>query len=234
MSLFITFEGPEGSGKTTQIQRLAAVLEAQGLPVLVTREPGGTAIGNAVRTLLLDPVHTDMSARAETLLFNAARAQIVDQVIRPALAAGKLVLCDRYADSTLAYQGYGHGQVLEQLHFLADYATGGLVPHLTIYLDIDVQQGLVRKRSGVAEEWNRMEEKALAFHQKVREGYLELAAAQPERWLVINATQSVEAIHAVILARIQELLAAHEQDSSSQSASTDLSPQGGNGTSSSP
>jgi dTMP kinase len=213
VSLFVTFEGPEGSGKTTQIHRLAAVLEAQGLTVLVTREPGGTAIGNAVRTLLLDPAHTEMSPRAETLLFNAARAQIVDQVIRPALAAGQLVLCDRYADSTLAYQGYGHNQDLESLRLLADYATGGLLPHLTIYLDIDVREGLVRKRAGVAEEWNRMEEKALTFHQAVRLGYLELAAAEPERWLIVDAAQSVEAVHAAIIARLQALLVADQESS---------------------
>jgi len=118
VSLFITFEGPEGSGKSTQIRRLAAALEAQNLPVLVTREPGGTTIGNAIRAVLLDPARTEMSPRAETLLFNAARAQIVDQVIRPALAAGQMVLCDRYADSTLAYQGYGDGQALQPLQVL--------------------------------------------------------------------------------------------------------------------
>lgn len=208
VSLFVTFEGPEGSGKSTQIRRLAVALEAQNMAVLVTREPGGTAIGNAVRAVLLDPARTEMSPRAEALLFNAARAQIVDQVIRPALAAGQLVLCDRYADSTLAYQGYGHGQPLEPLRRLADYATNGLAPDLTIYLDIDVRQGLARKRSGVAEEWNRMEEKALAFHQAVRAGYLELAAAEPSRWLILNAAQSREQIHAAILARLQALLAA--------------------------
>jgi dTMP kinase len=208
VSLFVTFEGPEGSGKSTQIRRLAATLKAQSLPVLVTREPGGTAIGNAVRAILLDRVHTEMSPRAETLLFNAARAQIVDQVIRPALAVGQLVLCDRYADSTLAYQGYGHGQALEPLRRLGEYATGGLLPDLTIYLDIDVREGLLRKQSGRAEEWNRMEEKALAFHQAVRVGYLELAAAEPDRWLVINAAQSINKVHAAILARLQALLAA--------------------------
>jgi dTMP kinase len=149
-----------------------------------------------------------MSPRAETLLFNAARAQIVDQVIRPALAAGQLVLCDRYADSTLAYQGYGHGQALEPLRRLGEYATGGLLPDLTIYLDIDVREGLLRKQAGEAEEWNRMEEKALAFHQTVRQGYLELAAAEPTRWLVVNAAQSIDAVHAAILARVQTQLAA--------------------------
>jgi dTMP kinase len=208
VSLFITFEGPEGSGKSTQIRRLAAALEAQNLPVLVTREPGGTIIGNAIRAVLLDPARTEMSPRAETLLFNAARAQIVDQVIRPALAAGQMVLCDRYADSTLAYQGYGHGQDLDPLRALGAYATGGLAPDLTIYLDIDVREGLQRKQAGRAEEWNRMEEKALAFHQAVRAGYLQLAAAEPARWLVVNAAQSIEAVHSAILARLQALLAA--------------------------
>lgn len=208
MSLFVTFEGPEGSGKSTQIRQLAAALEAQKLSVLVTREPGGTTIGNAIRAVLLDPARTEMSPRAETLLFNAARAQIVDQVIRPALAEGTLVLCDRYADSTLAYQGYGHGQPLEPLRQLAAYATAGLMPDLTIYLDIDVQEGLKRKQAGGAEEWNRMEEKALAFHQAVRAGYLQLAAAEPQRWLVVDAAQSIEAVHAEIFSRVQALIAA--------------------------
>lgn len=208
MSLFITFEGPEGSGKTTQIRQLAAALKAQGLPVLLTREPGGTTIGNAIRSVLLDRERTEMSPRAETLLFNAARAQIVDEVIRPALAAGQIVLCDRYADSTLAYQGYGHGQPLEPLRALAAYATGGLTPDLTVYLDIDVRDGLKRKQAGGAEEWNRMEEKALAFHQAVRAGYLELAAAEPQRWLVVDAAQPIEVVHAAIRARLQPLIAA--------------------------
>lgn len=209
MSLFITFEGPEGSGKSTQIRRLAAVLEEQGVPVLVTREPGGTHIGNAIRAILLDPVHTEMSERAETLLFNAARAQIVDQVIRPALAAGQWVLCDRYADSTLAYQGYGHGQALDPLRRLGEYATGGLTPDVTFYLDIDVRVGLQRKRSGAVEEWNRMEEKTLAFHQAVRDGYLALAAAEPARWLIVDAAQSIEAIHAQLVARIRPHLVSY-------------------------
>lgn len=212
MSFFVTFEGPEGSGKSTQILRLAAVLEAQNVPVLVTREPGGTTIGNAIRAVLLDPARTEMSPRAETLLFNAARAQIVDQVIRPALAAGKLVLCDRYADSTLAYQGYGHGQALASLRRLGEYATEGLMPDLTIYLDIDVQDGLHRKQAAAAEEWNRMEEKALAFHQTVRAGYLELAAAEPKRWLVVDAAQSIDAVHAAILTRVQQLIVAHKSN----------------------
>jgi len=207
VSLFITFEGPEGSGKTTQIRLLADALTRRGLRVLATREPGGTRIGNAIRDLLLDSAHTEMSFRAETLLFQAARAQIVDEVIRPALAAGQVVLCDRYADSTLAYQGYGHGQTLEPLRRLGDYATNGLTPTLTIYLDIDVRAGLARKRAGAAEEWNRMENHALAFHQRVRDGYLALAAADRPRWLVIDAAQLAEAIHMQLRARIFALLA---------------------------
>lgn len=206
MSLFITFEGPEGSGKTTQIRLLADALIHRKLSVLTTREPGGTRIGNAIRNLLLDTAHTEMSPRAETLLFQAARAQIVDEVIHPVLAAGNVVLCDRYADSTLAYQGYGHGQSLEALQRLGDYATNGLKPTLTIYLDIDVRQGLERKRAGSAEEWNRMENQALAFHERVRVGYLTLASADRNRWLVVDASQSIDRIHAEILQRVTTLL----------------------------
>jgi dTMP kinase len=204
LNLFITFEGPEGSGKTTQIALLARVLMERRQSVLLTREPGGTRIGDAVRSVLLNSDHTEMSARAEALLFNAARAQLVDQVIRPALARGEIVLCDRYGDSTLAYQGYGHGQPLEPLAALIGYATGGLAPDLTIYLDLDVRKGLARKRAGAAEEWNRIEEKALAYHEAVRKGYLQMAQAE-NRWLVVNADQPVEAIHAQILARIDAL-----------------------------
>ncbi|HHY54776.1 MAG TPA: dTMP kinase [Chloroflexi bacterium] len=207
--LFITFEGPEGSGKSTQIRLLHEILTQRGLTVVATREPGGTRIGNAIRNLLLDPAHTEMSPRTETLLFQAARAQLVDEVIRPALVAGQVVLCDRYADSTLAYQGYGHGQTLGALQQLGEYATGGLTPALTIYLDIDVRVGLERKRAGAAEEWNRMENHALAFHQRVRSGYLALAVAAPARWLVIDAAQSVAAIHAQILARVTQLIEHH-------------------------
>jgi dTMP kinase len=206
LSLFITFEGPEGSGKTTQIQRLAAVLADRGLRVLHTREPGGTRIGNAIRGLLLDPAHVEMSPRAEALLFNAARAQIVDEVIRPALAKGVVVLCDRYADSTIAYQGYGHGQALEPLRALGAYATGGLTPDVTIYLDIDIITGLRRKRAGAVEEWNRMEEKDHTFHQAVRAGYLALAEAEPERWLVLDAGQPIAEVQRLILLRLEPLL----------------------------
>ena len=201
MSLFITFEGPEGSGKTTQIRLLASALTAQGYAVLTTREPGGTRIGDAIRNVLLTTEHAEMSPRAETLLFNAARAQIVDQVIRPALADGKVVICDRYADSTLAYQGYGHGQELDRLRYLIDYATCGLEPALTFFLDIAPEQGLARKQAGAAVEWNRMEEKQLTFHEAARHGYLQLAAAATRRWLVVDGGQNPETIHQQILER---------------------------------
>jgi len=204
LSQFITFEGPEGSGKTTQIALLAKSLMERRRTVLMTREPGGTRIGDAVRSVLLDSSHTEMSERAEALLFNAARAQLVEQVVRPALARGEIVLCDRFGDSTLAYQGYGHGQPLEPLRRLIEYATGGLTPDLTIYLDLDVRKGLARKRAGAAEEWNRIEEKTLVYHEAVRQGYLQMAT-HSNRWLVVDADQPVEVIQGQILARVDTL-----------------------------
>lgn len=209
MSLFITFEGPEGSGKTTQMELLSGYLEEKGHSVLATREPGGTSIGNQVRAILLDPRNTEMLPASEALLFSAARAQIVNQVIRPHLAQGDIVLCDRYADSTLAYQGYGHGLDLEILHTITALATGGLKPDLTVYLDIDVEEGLRRKltahEAGQA-EWNRLDRQEAAFHRRVREGYLKMAARAPDRWLVVDATQSLEAIQALIRARVEAKL----------------------------
>ena len=203
MSLFITFEGPEGSGKTTQLKLLAEWLSEQGKDVLATREPGGTAISEAIRGILLDPTHTEMQPEAEILLFSAARAQIVAQVIRPHLQGGGIVLCDRYADSTLAYQGYGRGLDLDTLCAITAFATGGLVPDLTIYLDIAIEKGLQRK---LPQEWNRLEAQALAFHQRVREGYLEMAASEPDRWLSVDAFQPIANIQAAIRERIEVLI----------------------------
>lgn len=200
MSLFVTFEGPEGSGKTTQIQLLAQALLEEGFDVVVTREPGGTRIGNAVRSLVLDPDYSEMSPRAESLLYNASRAQHVHQVITPALNMGAILLCDRYGDSTLAYQGYGRGQDLAALRTLIDFATGGLKPQLTIYLDLDVRKGLQRK---AADEWNRIEAQTIAFHERVHNGYHTLASEEPQRWLVVDATQSIDTIHREILARVR-------------------------------
>lgn len=203
MSSFITFEGPDGSGKTTQFHLLADALTNAGWSVLRTREPGGTRIGNGIRNLVLDADYTEMSPRAETLLFNAARAQLVDEVIRPALAAGQVVLCDRYADSTLAYQGYGYGQDQDELRTLIRYATGGLAPSLTVYLDIAPEDGLRRKQSNTDVEWNRLDAKKLAFHRRVQTGYLQMAAREPQRWLVVDATQSIEQVHRQVLAAVE-------------------------------
>jgi dTMP kinase len=206
MKLFVTFEGSEGSGKTTQVRLLAAWLAAHGHDVLTTREPGGTRIGDGIRALLLDPAHTEMRPEAEILLFSAARAQIVGQIIRPHLAGGGIVLCDRFADSTLAYQGYGRQLDLVTLRQITAFATGGLRPDLTVCLDLPVSEGLRRKAGGDQIEWNRMEREQLAFHERVREGFLSLAAAEPARWLVVNALQPADAIQAAIRGRVAAML----------------------------
>ena len=210
VSLFITFEGSDGSGKTTQMQFLTEWLQKQGYNVLTTREPGGTPIGEEIRKVLLDPEIKEIPPLAEVCLFSISRAMLVNQVIRPGLERGYIVLCDRYADSTLAYQGYGHGLDLEMLHAITALATGGLKPDLTIYLDIDVEEGLRRKlaaHKASRAEWNRLDRQEMAFHRRVREGYLQMAARKPDRWLVIDATQPVEAIQVSIRARVEaELL----------------------------
>ncbi len=198
--MFITFEGPEGSGKTTQIRLLAEWLKGQGYPVLTTREPGGTRIGNGIRSLLLDVDHTEMTARTETLLFNAARAQIIHEVIRPALESGQIVLCDRFADSTLAYQGYGYGQDRAELGRLIRYATGGLTPDITLYLDVKPEVGLARKQAGSRQEWNRLDARAMAFHLAVEAGYREMIAAEPGRWRVIASDHAEQVVHLAIVA----------------------------------
>jgi dTMP kinase len=206
MGLFITFEGPEGSGKTTQIRRLADWLGDQGREVLTTREPGGTRIGEAIREVLLSPAHTEMCAEAEILLFSAARAQIVRETLQPHLARGGVVLCDRFADSTLAYQGYGRLLDLDTLRQITLFATGGLVPALTICLDLPVVEGLRRKQGGDQAEWNRMERERLDFQERVRGGYLALAAAEPQRWFVLDAQREIEVIQAEIRQRVAALL----------------------------
>jgi dTMP kinase len=204
--MFITFEGPEGGGKTTQIRLLEQALTAQGHRVLVTREPGGTAIGNGIRTLLLDAANTAMSERAEALLFNAARAQLVEEIIRPALVKQQIVLCDRYADSTLAYQGFGRGLAIEQLTTLISFATGGLQPDLTIFLAIDAAAGIERKRQIAGTEWNRLEEEDLAFHQRVAAGFKQLISAEPHRWLVVDAVQSLDQVHQAIRQGVEQFM----------------------------
>jgi dTMP kinase len=183
--MFITLEGPEGSGKTSHLPYLVEFLRGKGYPVFPTREPGGTSIGEQIREVLHHLKNTEMHPRTETLLYQAARAQFVEQVVRPRLALGEIVLSDRYADSTIAYQGYGHQQDLEQVRSLVRYATGGLVPDLTILLDVDVKIGIGRKTK--SPEWNRMDAYTLEFHQRVRNGYLEMVKQEPERWVVVDA-----------------------------------------------
>lgn len=205
--VFITFEGPEGGGKTTQIRLLAAWLRNQGYDILLTREPGGTRIGDAVRAILLNPEHTEMRPQTEILLFSAARAQLVGERILPHLERGGVVLCDRFADSTLAYQGYGRQLDLAVLRSITAFATGSLTPHLTICPDLPVAEGLRRKQGGDMTEWNRMEREQQAFHQRVREGFLALAAAEPDRWLVVDALQPIDQIQTIIRQRVARLLA---------------------------
>lgn len=203
--MFITFEGPDGSGKTTQIHLLVEWLKAEGYEVIVTREPGGTLIGNQIRTVLHDAANTEMDPRAEILLYSADRAQHVAQQIRPALAEGKIIISDRYADSTLAYQGYGRQLDLQALREITAFATGGLAPHLSLYLDVPPETGLERRQLGEG-EWNRLDAEPLAFHRRVREGYLALVEQEPERWRVIDATLPVKEvqirIRAVVKARL--------------------------------
>jgi len=202
--MFITLEGPEGSGKTSQIPWLAARLEEEGYAVVTTREPGGTPIGDQIRQVLFDLDNKAMEPRSEILLFQASRAQLVEQVIRPALAEGKVVLCDRYADSTLAYQGYGHQMDLEQLNTIVHFATGGLKPDLTLFLDVKVEQGLQRRDSGG--DWNRLDDYDVEFHQRVYAGYQQLIDAEPERWVQVDAAQTpekvAEALQQAVLARL--------------------------------
>jgi dTMP kinase len=186
--MFITLEGPEGSGKTSQLPKLAEYLRQHGLNVLTTREPGGTSISEQIRTVLHNLENKEMNPRTEILLFQASRAQLVEQVIRPHLQRGGVVLSDRYADSTLAYQGYGHQIDIESLRVLVSFATGGLKPDLTILLDVDVETGLQRKE--LKGEWNRLDAYDLDFHQRVRKGYFNLVQAEPERWEVIDASRS--------------------------------------------
>jgi dTMP kinase len=198
LRLFVTFEGPEGCGKTTQMRLLAGYLQTLGLEVLTTREPGSTPIGERIRAVLLDAAHTEMAPEAEFLLFSAARAQHVTEIIRPHLDRGGVVLCDRYADSSLAYQGYGHRLDLEALWTITHFATGGLLPDLTFYLDVPVEVGLLRKADGDGDAWNRMEQMDLAYHRRVRDGYLAMAARQPDRWAMVEASGSVDAVQTTI------------------------------------
>ena len=223
MGLFITFEGPEGSGKSTQARLLYEQLHTRQYPVILVREPGGTRIGDLIRRIVLDLQHTEMASTTETLLFAASRAQLVTEVIRPYLAQGGIVLCDRYADSTYAYQGYGLGRDLQELHAITDAATGGLRPDITIYLDLSAEEGLERKlrtrqdlrNSGrrmpegrdASIEWNRLDARELAYHQRVEAGYRDMIAKDSQRWRCFDARQTIEQVSEQIINSLEPDLA---------------------------
>jgi dTMP kinase len=193
----ITFEGIEGAGKSTQVELLRQALEKAGHRVVTTREPGGTPVGEQVRSMLLDPAST-LDARTEALLFAAARAQLVEQVIRPALERGEVVLCDRYLDSSLAYQGVGRGLGLESVAAINAFATRGLLPDLVVLLRLDPAEGLARRRGSL----DRIESQDLEFHRRVARGFLDLAAADPERFVVVDAAAPPDRVAAEVLAAV--------------------------------
>ena len=205
MSLFITFEGAEGCGKSTQARALWQRLVRRGIPAVLTYEPGGTALGNRLRYVLKRRLQDKISAMAELFLFAACRIQIINEVIRPGLEQGKVVICDRFSDSTIAYQGYGRGLNLETIEEINNLATEGIKPHLTILLDIPARKGLSRKESRSSD---RFEAENIIFHRKVRDGYLTLAAEELERWLVIDATLPRAEIGKIIWETVDHLLQA--------------------------
>ena len=205
--IFLTMEGPDGSGKSTQIVKLKTYLEANGYPdVVVTREPGGTAISEAVRNILLDRSYAEMDDHTEALLYAAARAQLVAQVIKPALEEGKAVISDRFVDSSAVYQGIARGLGVEKIYELNGFAMQDIWPDLTIHLDLPAEVGLARARSRA--QLDRMEAQSTVFHEKVAQGYRDLAALAPERIVTIDAAGDIEAIHAAIIKQVERLLAA--------------------------
>ena len=206
---FITFEGGEGCGKSTQIRLLAERLRAAGKEVLLTREPGGTALAEKIRSLVREESDDPPNSRAETLLFIASRAQVVENVIRPTLASGTWVLCDRFADSTFAYQGYGRGLDLEELKRINSFATGGLEPDRTILLNVSPEVSAKRMRAREAAtntDADRMEKAGDSFHSRLRQGFLELAAAEPKRFAVIQADGGIEEVAEAVWNSIQPML----------------------------
>ena len=188
--MFITFEGTEGSGKSLQQRLLVERLRAQGLRVLATHEPGGTPLGSELRQLLLARDELEPAPRSEALLMNASRAQLVEKVIRPALERGEVVVCDRFGDSTLAYQGAGRGLDIQQVASVISFATAGLLPDMTMLLDLPVEVGLARKR--VQDQRNRFEAETVAFHRRVREAYRSMAESEPGRWRCVDAVQPAD------------------------------------------
>ena len=206
---FITFEGPEGGGKSPQVQTLAEWLRKQGKKVVVTREPGGTRMSELIRALVRDEMEDPPVTRCEVLLFLAARAQVVSQVIRPALARGEWVVCDRFADSTFAYQGYGRGIDVQLLKNFNDFVTEGLVPDLTILLDVPPEVSRTRlaaRQASTADTGDRIEAAGEMFHRRLREGFLELAKAEPKRFTVIDASKSIDKVAAAVQKTVQRIL----------------------------
>lgn len=203
MAVFITVEGVDGAGKSTQLQLLLQYLQTQGVDYVFTREPGGTPLAERIRDILLDPVNKGMSVIAEALLFAASRAEHVNVVIRPALEAGKVVICDRYVDSSMVYQGYAGGLPLEFVSHINEMATGALKPHRTIILDLASE---VARERRAASGLDRIEQKDEWYHQQVREGYLELAQAEPRRVKIVDASRSVQAIQDEIRRLVDEVL----------------------------
>jgi len=206
LSFFLSIEGPDGSGKTTQARLLADHLRQAGHDVLLAREPGGTPIGDQIRQVLFSLDNKGMSPESEFLLFSASRAQLVRQVLRPHLQRGGLVVCDRFADSSLAYQGYGHGLELEMVQAVTRLATGGLRPDLTVLLDLPAEDGLARRKQGG--RWNRLDDYDLEFHQRVRQAFLGLAAADPARWVTVDGRPAVEEVQREIQRVVDPRLAA--------------------------
>ncbi len=205
MNLFITLEGPDGGGKSSQAQCLAEYLRADNIEVLLTREPGGSPIGDQIRNVIMELENTDMDARTEFLLFSASRAQHIAEVIRPNLENGLTVISDRFFDSSLAYQGYGQRLPLEILKAITNFATSDLTPDLTLLLDLPVEEGLRRREADG--NWNRMDAYDIDFHRRVRRGYLKLAAETPERWVTLNAEQPFDSlqdeIRSAVMARLK-------------------------------
>lgn len=202
----ISFEGPEGAGKSSILEAILPLLEEKEIPYITTREPGGVDIAEQIRQVILDPDHTSMDAKTELLLYIASRRQHLVERVLPALAVGKVVLMDRFIDSSVAYQGYGRGLSVEAIEWLNQFATDGLKPDLTLYFDLDVEEGLARIARNHEREVNRLDLEGLELHQKVRQGYLALAEKEPERIVKIDASQPFEAVLADVLTILEKRL----------------------------
>jgi len=203
-SLFITFEGPEGAGKTTIINMVTVEFQKRGLDFISTREPGGIRIAESIRNIILDPENTEMDIRTEALLYAAARRQHLAEKVLPALEEGKIVLCDRFIDSSLAYQGVGRGIGIDEIYQINEFAINGLMPQVTIYFDLDPKIGLQRVHQADEREINRLDLEELDFHLKVQSGYYEIIKRDPKRFKVIDASKSIEEVYEATLQAILE------------------------------